>query len=147
MQTATHSSIKKMRDVSIPKSLKPIVKVLLEHFGTEKLSDQNLAGSVRTMPPRDIGKLLLELGNTSAHRAKVLHDNIQPQAPPPYPPLSQVTKPNLTTKELAYYSDMAEQTWRVKACYETFPDGLRPLRVCGKLAWPTAGAKKLLGVA
>ena len=62
-------------------------------------------------------------------------------------PLEQVTKPNLTTAELAFYSNMAAQTWRVKACYETFPDGLRPLRVCGKLAWPTAGAKKLLGVA
>ena len=65
----------------------------------------------------------------------------------PFPPLEQVTKPNLTTRELAYYSDLAEQTWRVKACYDTAPEGLRPLRVCGKLAWPTAGAKKLLGVA
>lgn len=64
-----------------------------------------------------------------------------------YQPLEQVTKPNLTTAELAYYSNMAEQTWRVKACYDTAPEGLRPLRVCGKLAWPTAGAKKLLGVA
>ena len=64
----------------------------------------------------------------------------------PFKPLEQVTKPNLTTAELAYYSNMAEQTWRVKACYDTAPDGLRPLRVCGKLAWPTAGAKKLLGV-
>lgn len=63
-----------------------------------------------------------------------------------YPPLEFVTKPNLTTAELAYYSNMAEQTWRVKACYDTAPEGLRPLRVCGKLAWPTAGAKKLLGV-
>lgn len=63
-----------------------------------------------------------------------------------YPPLEQVTKPNLTTRELAYYSDLAEQTWRAKACFETFPDGLRPLRLCGRLAWPTAGAKKFLGV-
>lgn len=73
----------------------------------------------------------------------------QPNAPPEkptFPPLELVTKPNLTTKELAYYSNMAEQTWRVKACYENFPDGLRPLRVCGKLAWPTASVKKLLGV-
>lgn len=68
-------------------------------------------------------------------------------APKNYPPLEQVTKPNLTTAELAFYSNMCEQTWRVKACYDTAPDGLRPLRVCGKLAWPTAGAKKLLGVA
>ena len=63
-----------------------------------------------------------------------------------YLPLEQVTKPNLTTAELAHYSNLAAQTWRVKACYETFPDGLRPLRVCGRLAWPTAGAKMLLGV-
>ncbi len=68
-------------------------------------------------------------------------------APTNYPPLALVTKPNLTTAELAYYSNMAEQTWRVKACYDTAPDGLRPLRVCGKLAWPTVGAKRLLGVA
>ena len=67
-------------------------------------------------------------------------------AAPNYPPLGLVTKPNLTTAELAYYSNMAAQTWRVKACYDTAPEGLRPLRVCGKLAWPTAGAKKLLGV-
>ena len=68
-------------------------------------------------------------------------------APQQFPALETVTKPNLTTAELAYYSNMAEQTWRVKACYDTAPEGLRPLRVCGKLAWPTAGAKKLLGVA
>lgn len=67
-------------------------------------------------------------------------------APQQFPPLDQVYKPNLTTAELAFYSNMAEQTWRVKACYDTAPDGLRPLRVCGRLAWPTAGAKKLLGV-
>lgn len=67
-------------------------------------------------------------------------------APKNYPPLELVTKPNLTTAELAYYSNMAEQSWRVKACYGTAPEGLRPLRVCGKLAWPTVGAKNLLGV-
>lgn len=67
-------------------------------------------------------------------------------APQHYPPLAQITKPNLTTRELAYYSNMAQQTWRMKACYDTAPEGLRPLRVCGKLAWPTAGVKKLLGV-
>ena len=63
-----------------------------------------------------------------------------------YLPLEKVTKPNLTTAEIAYYSNMTAQAWRVKACYDTAPEGLRPLRVCGKLAWPTTGAKKLLGV-
>jgi hypothetical protein len=68
------------------------------------------------------------------------------QCAAPYPPLEQVTKPNLTTAELAFYSNMAVQTWRVKACYDTAPEGMRPLRICGRLNWPTAGAKKLLGV-
>ena len=81
---------------------------------------------------------------TETHRAAI-------QAPQQFTaqflPLEQVTKPNLTTAELAYYSNLREQTWRVKACYDTAPDGLRPLRVCGKLACPTSGAKKLLGVA
>jgi len=63
-----------------------------------------------------------------------------------YPPLETVTKPRLTTAELAHYSNLAEQTWRIKACRASYPDGLRPIRVCGRLAWPTAGAKKLLGV-
>jgi len=63
-----------------------------------------------------------------------------------YPPLQSVSKPNLTTAELAFYSNLAEQTWRKHACYDTAPEGLRPIRVCGRLAWPTAGAKKLLGV-
>ena len=61
-----------------------------------------------------------------------------------YLPLELVTKPGLTTAELAYYSDLKEQTWRAHACKETFPEGMRPRRICGRLSWPTAGAKKLL---
>jgi hypothetical protein len=61
--------------------------------------------------------------------------------------LALVTKPNLTTAEIAYYTNQAQQTWRIHACRETFPPGLRPIRVGGRLNWPTAGAKKLLGVA
>ena len=79
----------------------------------------------------------------SLHSASTRRAETNPQQ---FPPLESVTKPNLTTRELAFYSNMAEQTWRVKACYDTAPEGLRPLRVCGKLAWPTAGVKKLLGV-
>ena len=62
----------------------------------------------------------------------------------PFPPLELVTKPNLTTAEIAYYANQAEQTWRIHACLETFPEGLRPRRIGGRLNWPTAGAKKLL---
>ena len=85
---------------------------------------------------------------TATHSSiQAMHEAHTPQQfNAPFPPLEQVTKPNLTTAELAFYSNMAAQTWRVKACYDTAPEGLRPLRVCGRLAWPTSGAKKLLGV-
>ena len=63
-----------------------------------------------------------------------------------YPPLVDVTKPNLTTAEIAYYTNQAEQTWRAHACKETFPEGLRPIRIGNRLNWPTAGVKKLCGV-
>lgn len=65
---------------------------------------------------------------------------------PPFPPLELVTKPNLTTAEIAYYTNQVENTWRIHACRETFPEGLRPLRIGGRLNWPTKGAKRLLGI-
>ncbi len=64
-----------------------------------------------------------------------------------YPPLEAVTRPNVTTAELAFYTNQAEQTWRAHACKETYPDYLRPIRIGGRLNWPTAGVKKLCGVA
>lgn len=67
-------------------------------------------------------------------------------APQTFPPLEEVTKPNLTNREMAHYSNMKEQTWRAYACYDNAPGGLRALRVGGRLQWPTAQAKKLLGV-
>lgn len=65
--------------------------------------------------------------------------------PAQLPPLTQVTRPNLTTKEVAFYTNMAEQTWREYACYDKGP--IRPLRICGRLHWPTEAVRKLLGVA
>lgn len=63
-----------------------------------------------------------------------------------FPPLEQITRPGVTTEEIAHYTNTKPQTWRIKACKETFPEGLRPIRVCGRLNWPTAGLKKLLGL-
>ena len=65
---------------------------------------------------------------------------------PHFPPLEQVTKPNVTTQEIAFYTNQKEQTWRAHACRETFPDGLRPRRIGGRLNWSTVGLKKLVGV-
>ena len=71
---------------------------------------------------------------------------LEAKTPQNYPPLEQITKPYLTTSELAYFTNMAAQSWREKACYDSAPEGLRPIKICGKLAWPTLGAKKFLEI-
>jgi len=68
----------------------------------------------------------------------------QQQTVAPYPALEFVTKPNLTTGELAYYLNRRPQTLRVWACLENGP--IRPRRIGGLLAWPTAEVKALAGV-
>lgn len=78
------------------------------------------------------------------------HSSIQAmQAPqqftPPFPPLALVTKPNLTTGELAYYLNRSAQTLRIWACRSgTGP--MKPKRIGGLLAWSTSEAKALAGV-
>jgi hypothetical protein len=61
-----------------------------------------------------------------------------------FPQLDQVTKPNLTTAEAAYYLNRRPQTLRGWACLENGP--LRPIRIGGLLAWNTATVKALAGV-
>jgi hypothetical protein len=62
-----------------------------------------------------------------------------------YPPLEAITKPGLTTCEAGYYLDRKPQTMRAWACREDGP--LRPVRINGRLAWPTSAVKALVGVA
>ena len=62
-----------------------------------------------------------------------------------YLPLEQITRPNLKTNEAAFYLNRAPQTLRAWACLENGP--LRPTRINGLLAWPTATVKALAGVA
>ena len=62
-----------------------------------------------------------------------------------HPLLEDVSKPSLSTQEIAYYTGMAPQTWRKHACYETGP--IRPVRLLGRLRWSTSQVRALLGVA
>ena len=63
-----------------------------------------------------------------------------------YPPLAEVTRPNLKTAEAAFYLNRSCQTLRGWACVSgTGP--IRPRRIGGILAWPTAEVKALAGVA
>lgn len=61
-----------------------------------------------------------------------------------YPPIEQVTRPTLPTEEAAFYLNRRAQTLR---CWAMRENGLiRPLRINGRLAWPTKEIKKVLGM-
>ena len=60
-----------------------------------------------------------------------------------YTPLAEEKRLNLPTNEAAFHLNRAEQTLRLWAMQETGP--IRPLRVSGRLAWPVASLKKILG--
>ena len=62
-----------------------------------------------------------------------------------FPPLESVTRPSVDTAAAAYYLNRRPQTLRGWACLENGP--IQCLRVHGRLAWPVAGIKALLGVA
>ena len=61
------------------------------------------------------------------------------------PALSEETRSAVPTSDAAFHLSRAQQTLRIWACRENGP--LRPLRIQGRLAWPVAEIRRLLGVA
>ena len=59
-------------------------------------------------------------------------------------PLAQETRAAIPTAEAAAHLNRAQQTLLLWSCKENGP--LRPVRVMGRLAWPVADIKRLLGV-
>lgn len=59
-------------------------------------------------------------------------------------PLELETRPLINTCEAAYYLNRKEQTLRWWAAYGCGP--VLPRRINGRLGWPTAEIKKLVGV-
>jgi len=76
-------------------------------------------------------------------------DGQTPVHPEPHPlrallvPLARETRAALTTAEASAHLNRAPQTLRLWACREDGP--LRPLRVHGRLAWPVAELRRILG--
>ncbi|WP_256735055.1 hypothetical protein [Variovorax sp. dw_954] len=68
-----------------------------------------------------------------------------PRAATSYPPLEHVTSPTVTTEAAAYYLNRKPQTLRAHACKDT--GIVRPLRINGRLAYPVAELRRVLGVA
>ncbi len=62
------------------------------------------------------------------------------------PPLELVTRPTVDTNAAAYYLNRRPQTLRGWAAMETWPEGLRPVRINGRLGWPVAGIRRALGL-
>lgn len=68
-------------------------------------------------------------------------------APPPdFVPLHIEGRTHVSTAVMCHHLGRQQQTARGWASAETHPEGLRPIRVMGRLAWPVAGIRKLLGV-
>jgi hypothetical protein len=63
-----------------------------------------------------------------------------------FEPLDKVTRSHVVTAEAAHYLNLAPQTLRAHACFET---GLiRPVRIPGVLAlqWPVSEIRRVLGL-
>ena len=58
--------------------------------------------------------------------------------------LERETRAALPTNEAAFHLNRAQQTLRLWACCEDGP--LRPIRINGRLAWPVAELRRVLGV-
>ncbi len=67
-------------------------------------------------------------------------------APADFVPLHLETRTHVTTAVMCRHLNRREQTARGWASAETYPPGLKPLRVMGRLAWPVAGIRNVLGV-
>jgi len=62
-----------------------------------------------------------------------------------FPTLESVTRPTVDTASAAYYLNRRPQTLR---CWAVYQDGaVNPIRISGRLAWPVADLRRVLGVA
>ena len=68
------------------------------------------------------------------------------KAPADFVPLTVEVRTHIGTALMCWHLGRQPQTARGWASAETFPEGLRPIRVMGRLAWPVAGIRSLLGV-
>lgn len=59
-------------------------------------------------------------------------------------PLELETRANLSTAEAAFHLNRAQQTLRLWAMADNGP--IRPRRINGRLAWPVANIRELVGV-
>ncbi|MFZ2652775.1 MAG: hypothetical protein WA210_21965 [Burkholderiaceae bacterium] len=80
------------------------------------------------------------------HSAETRLGVSEANAPPAdFVPLDRETRACVDTATAAYHLNRQPQTLRGHACREVGP--IRPLRINGRLAWPVAELRRVLGVA
>ena len=86
--------------------------------------------------------------NAATHRSADVREGVTGPAfvPADFVPLHVETRTHVSTAVLCRHLNRREQTARGWACAETYPPGLKPLRIMGRLAWPVAGIRRVLGV-
>ncbi len=110
-------------------------------YGTNTTTDDNPAATAAAIA------LLRSFAKTAAVvEAPASPETVPSQRGANYPPLDELTQPAVSTAQAAYYLNRRPQTLRGWACAETWPEGLRPVRINGRLAWPVAGLCAALGV-
>lgn len=83
--------------------------------------------------------------DTKTHQCAEIPEGVT--VPADFVPLHLETRSHVTTAVMCRHLGRQPQTARGWASAGTHPHGLRPLRVMGRLAWPVAGIKAVLGVA
>ena len=61
-----------------------------------------------------------------------------------YPPLAEVSKPTISTAAAAFYLNREARTLWSWSSLDNGP--VKPIRINGRLAWPVADIKQLLGI-
>ena len=82
--------------------------------------------------------------HTETHHSAEVREGV---TGPAFVALAAETRTAVDTATAAYHLSRQPQTLRGWASAETYPPGLKPLRVMGRLAWPVAGIRAALGVA
>lgn len=69
---------------------------------------------------------------------------LKSRAPAVFPPLETITRPAVDTAAAAHYLNRSPQTLRGWSSQGNGP--VQPLRIQGRLAWPTAELQRVLGI-
>ena len=80
--------------------------------------------------------------NTATHHSPEVREGV---TGPAFVSLDRETRTAVDTATAAFHLNRQPQTLRGWACHEDGP--LRPVRVHGRLAWPVAELRRVLGVA